>query len=645
MKKHLLILISIHLIKLSAFTQNIDSVQVVSEVEVSALKSQYLIANKTQNLDSVTLSSVSGGSLTDLLNENAAVYIKQNAGGLSTIRFRGTSPDHTAILFDGINLNSLTLGHSNMSNIPTFLFDNVLIQYGSTSSLYGTDAIGGSIHLNSKQEWNKGFGLEFQQDLGSFSNRFSGIKFKYSNNKINYKLKVFKKESLNNFTFTNTAAKDFSTGEFYKDTTKNSALRNTGLLQDFNIKISNNFIITSKLWLEDNFHEIQPNMSANFYGGTYNKIRNKHVRAILGFKYYKKNHSLNFTSSFVKDHQVYSDNTDEIISTNSLALNMNYFNQKFLTGKLNSGINFQTIKPDVYAYNTGIQENRLEIFSSYKKTFFEFSQVSLNLRESIVSNYKSQFAPSIATSLAVLNRKDYRVDLTGGVSKSYKIPTFNDRYWHPNGNPDILPESSLSFELGSKFNMQKNKTSLKADLSVYLMQVDNWIQWVNLDIWRPRNIKKVESKGGEISINLRNKFGDFYLQNSANYSLTIATEIDSYEGEGNQQGLQLQYTPKHLANFYQRISYKSTSFKLGCTYTGERFTETYKVLESYVLINSSLNQKFSLKKHHFSLSLKANNILNTNYQNQEYFAMPGRNYTITIKYFINNIKLNKNEQI
>jgi len=71
------------------------------------------------------------------------------------------------------------------------------------------------------------------------------------------------------------------------------------------------------------------------------------------------------------------------------------------------------------------------------------------------------------------------------------------------------------------------------------------------------------------------------------------------------------------------------------SYTGQRFNEKYEILEDYFLLNASIGKSIRLKKHKFVFNFKTNNILNNAYQNQKLYAMPGRNYLISIKYSLN----------
>ncbi len=219
--------------------------------------------------------------------------------------------------------------------------------------------------------------------------------------------------------------------------------------------------------------------------------------------------------------------------------------------------------------------------------------------------------------------------------KSYKIPTFNDRFWLPGGNPDILPESGKNIEVGLLLSQQKNKLSYKIDATVFLMDVDNWIQWVNQGDWVAKNIKKVENKGFEFNFESGYKFNSLWLLSGGlHYSYTSALEKESYQ-HTQTNSRQLQYTPQHMANAHVHLQYKKWTCLTSASYVGERYTEIYNILNDYLLINASVGRNVTFKTHAFNLSLFVNNMFDVVYQNQENYAMPGRNYKMSLKYFFN----------
>ena len=49
------------------------------------------------------------------------------------------------------------------------------------------------------------------------------------------------------------------------------------------------------------------------------------------------------------------------------------------------------------------------------------------------------------------------LSLRGAYSTNYRLPTFNDLYWEPGGNPELKPEFSSSGEIGLDFQLKNFK--------------------------------------------------------------------------------------------------------------------------------------------------------------------------------------------
>lgn len=68
-------------------------------------------------------------------------------GSQTSIFTRGAESDHTLVLLDGVRLNTASEGAARLENIPLSQIDRIEISRGPQSSLYGSDAIGGIIHI------------------------------------------------------------------------------------------------------------------------------------------------------------------------------------------------------------------------------------------------------------------------------------------------------------------------------------------------------------------------------------------------------------------------------------------------------------------------------------------------------------------
>jgi iron complex outermembrane receptor protein len=71
----------------------------------------------------------SGASLTALLLANTAVYFKENGPGMvSSPSFRGTSAQQTAVIWNGLNINSQLNGQTDFSTVNARDFNQVSVR-------------------------------------------------------------------------------------------------------------------------------------------------------------------------------------------------------------------------------------------------------------------------------------------------------------------------------------------------------------------------------------------------------------------------------------------------------------------------------------------------------------------------------------
>jgi len=91
-----------------AFGQSLDSLNTLENVEVVDTRAkQYNIGFKVDEINRGLLKSFEGFSISDVLSSASNVNIKTyGPGGLSSISIRGGSSNHTAVLWNGINLQS-----------------------------------------------------------------------------------------------------------------------------------------------------------------------------------------------------------------------------------------------------------------------------------------------------------------------------------------------------------------------------------------------------------------------------------------------------------------------------------------------------------------------------------------------------------
>jgi len=78
-------------------------------------------------------------SLADRLQWESPVAVRANApGALSTVSSRGAGPARTAVVWEGVNLQSTMNGVVDVSLLPVWPEDRIEIQYGGQSAAQNT---------------------------------------------------------------------------------------------------------------------------------------------------------------------------------------------------------------------------------------------------------------------------------------------------------------------------------------------------------------------------------------------------------------------------------------------------------------------------------------------------------------------------
>ncbi len=593
-----------------------------------SIPEKYVAGSKIQEIDSAILAQMNNANLASLLMQQSPVYVKQYGNGmLSSVSFRGTSAGHTSVLWNGINLNSLTTGETDFSTIPLFVFDKVELQYGSASSLYGSDAIGGSIHMGNPKKVNTPFSLDVQQDFGSFGQFFSGIKSSYKTGKFSGSTKLYRYAAENNFPYEN-----FTQPGNPTEKQKNAAVLYQGVLQNLNYQFNPQRQLSVSAWYHHHDREVQPRMVDT----DQNDVQeDENLRVITNFSEATHFGIFDVNAGFVHDDLLYN-KTFRTASTRFIAA-FNYEYDFTENISIRVGTNWNYIRAESDNYETRLTENRNDFYASLRYQPYPFWTTTFNARQAFVTGFSAPFAPSWGNDIALFNLDNHELSLKTLVARSYRVPTLNNRYWTPGGNPDLLPEDGLSVEGGAEYQFNTENLTANLEATYYQMWVDDWIIWLPLGnggIWSPENIRKVNAKGFEFNGKATQKFGKLNLTLGGNYAYTRSINKEGLNEFDRSVGKQLPYVPFHRATVYVQVKYKQWNWHLNTNYTGYRYTSTdnENFLEGFTLVNTGLERKINISKSLVSLAFQVDNLFDVAYQNLPLRAMPGRSYNFSIRY-------------
>lgn len=595
----------------------------LGEVEVfSPALDKYSYGQQVKSISSADLQDYQGFGLSDLLQQRTGLFLRQyGAGMLATLTLRGTSAGHNAVFWNGLPINSPSLGQTDFSVLPIGSFDEVNLHFGSGGALFGTDAIGGSVHLNSKLKFGQGHHFHYGGQIGSFGRLNNQVQYGYSNEKVSMRTRVYRNYAENNFPYRNLSKPGTPI-----ERQEHAAFLQEGFSQDLALQMKPNQLISSSFWYNQTEREIQPVIGSN----TFDEQQDRNLRWVLDYFRFSKNKTWNLKTGIVQDELVFNNDINKTL-------------QFFLIGELDwgisdlisskTGIRYTGVKGELSTYTA--QEDRFELYQSTNFSLRENVHVSVNLRQLIYDGKFAPFTPSVGAEWQLLSTDQQEIKLKATGARSFKVPTLNDRFWEPGGNPDLLSESSWSAEMGISHLWRKSNFEVSQQLTHYRLWVDNWIIWLPRgNFWTPENIRSVHNNGLEYFFDASYKIGLWGINLQGNYNWIQAINRTNVSQNDQSVGNQLPYTPVHKFQSLIGVNRGFLNTYLNFQFTGARYvgTNNIDVLPAYQLLDWGLKVR-ELKTSWIkgSLGFQVNNLFNTSYQVLRLRAMPGRNYQMNIQ--------------
>lgn len=543
--------------------------------------------------------------LSELIQLNTPFFIRENGYGMvASPAFRGTTAQQTAVVWNGININSQFNGQGDFNTLLGGNFNRLSIRPGGGSVVYGTGAIGGSIHLDSELQFKEKTSQEFQQIYGSFNTIDSRYKLQHSTQKWSFQLGV-------NYNYSDN---DFSTSGNLDNNT-NGRFKHLNINLDIAHQLTEKDQIKFYSWIFDS----ERNLPLRRISENRQAYQNFDFRNLVEWENQGENYRSTLRLAYLREDFSFQENKNRPSTTSNLAetLHLRYdFSYQLKKFQFNTLVNYE----NAWASGDNLQSDTRSVLATSligKYNFNQKTQFQASARKEWSNLADSPLLYSVGFNWQAFSFYQLKVN----ASKNFRIPTFNDLFWGTSGNTSLLPETAQQYELSNHLKWLGGSFSA----TFFYNDINQMIRWMRNQngIWQPENVDHVKTYGGEFSSTYQFDLGAGQLKVNANYSYTQAINQATKN--------QLRYTPVHKANFSTAYALRKWSFTHQFLWIGDQFRQTdndpNQLLKAYYLQHILLSYEFS-QQPKMQAGIRVYNLFDTEYQSVDARPMPGRMFNL-----------------
>jgi len=611
----------------------IEGLRVIEQRKRELIGSSEIVVIKTNN---------NSGSAADILRDNTDLQISgiPLTGEEQKIIFPGYKARHTLVMLDGIPLNKSGTAFD-ISTIPAEIIESIEVVKGSSSSIGGGGSMGGIININTKRAKDK-YVTSFSHTFGSFGLDKHSITLSAANSKFQFYTFIRKSFARNDFEYIPADDPDTLRTRDYNDKS----------IYDANISIgySGAFgMISYKLLFQDFFKKLPGNIES------LEEYKNSRLSG------QSQKHIVNYSTK-LDDYKFKTDlhySLDEALYDNT-RLDFPWSGNMFLATlaknrQLSRGIKVYTeFVSDIFYIDWG-GDYRYENFK-YTDLNYPTQSIEKVFRENYAVFGKTKllkkhfpYSTSLVGSVRWDNTTDFKdhtswklepefsyenyfkIYFSGNVANGYTLPSYYNLFWkgdsHVSGNPDLKPESSMSWQIFSKLEIWNN--SLK--VTYRYDDIDDLIIWdINsFGKWMPRNLSSAEVENWDFELDLHPlEFLDFKT------NFTRSTAINKSKDDPN-YGNKIIYTPDYFLDTTLRIKVQKFQGIINYKLIGEQWSNSFQAtnehqLPAYDLLNASSQYSIEWKDFKFTPAIRINNIFNKLYEIYVHIPQPGLNWEMNL---------------
>jgi outer membrane cobalamin receptor len=635
-------------------------VKEIDQIVISANRTEQRISELTVSMDIIKSSFISENHISDaqeLINKTPGIEILD---GQASIRggsgFSYGAGSRVLALIDGLPMISADAGNIKWQYLPLENLAQIEIIKGASSVLYGSSALNGVVNFRTADATNIPV-TQFYTEAGIYCKpknrdyiwwetptKFASASFshlqKFGRNDIGISFNVLIDEGyrkLNEEMLERVSLK-----------LKHFSGKVEGLNYGLNITAGNNVKRDFLLWEDSDSGALkQSHSTANEFHGTYLTV--DPFISLKESDRYRHDIRMRIQSSTNRMPDSEQNNSDAISVYTEYQLWYRLFHFMDLTAGIME--NYSKVRSNFFGDHTGLN---LAGFTQVEvKPLKRLTAVAgLRLENYFLNDTSDGLVPIIRTGIN-WQAAEYTF-LRASFGQGYRYPSIAEKYAATTmgsikiiANPDIESESGWSAELGVKQGLQLGTITGQADLSVFMLQNTNLIEYKfgayteGVGFRAENNPRQARVYGSEIEFLLSGVFGRVSTEVSGGYTFMYPVEFDIYLQENTDTFLK--YRRMHSVKMSSVTTWKKFSLGINFYVNSKILSIDDVFLNTPILIGfdeywPEHNKGYAVVDGMFgyqlndnlSLSFAMKNLTNTEYMGRPGDIQPQRNVSLRL---------------
>ncbi len=608
------------------------------EVVVTATREANQAANVPVTTEVIEIASPAHATrqtVGEILTEAQSVFVREHGGlsGLKTVSLRGTQASQVLVLQDNFRLNNPQNGLVDLSVLPLLGIDRIEVARGGSSAQYGSEAIGGVIHLRTLPPPG-GFSGNAEYTLGDFGTDIKRLRLGHAAGPLATVIGYGRVRTDGDF--------EFEDARRQLQKRANNALDR----REFFLQAEANF--SSELKAKA-FHQNVVNeqgapgpVNSPFLSTTATQDDRNHLTG-LGLQW-QKNKFLQLVAQagYQRLDQTYAEPQFDFKSNhvvNSLEFILHNRSQLHRRLDLLYGVEFSHHALE----STDLDKPKRDQRSAFVQAEWRHGHARDNrwsewlimpaLRFDDYSDAGRRVTPKLGLAWRRLGAVGFTARVNAG--RSFRVPNMNELFWRSSpyysGNPDLRPETGSSFDGGVVLQIARHG-NWQAELNGFYSTLDDLI----IDtpdangLLMPQNIEKAKLRGIESALAWHSN-GDGLTFKIAHTYLKATNESERSASRGKQ----LIYRPQDKLDASLGWRVAQINFNASYQFIGKRITPPVRAgkssLSEYDLVNFAVSREIVMAGLRLQVAGAIHNLFNKRIQIFRDYPIPGREWRLTMR--------------